>query len=115
MITHEPDDDDENTQEFDLAGITVAPQHRSLRPTLKEVRRKMVGFDESIIQYMYHHMNGREEEARTYLEEWEDEQARMREEFATAAALQQQQEPASNPEWDKDFLKIDIEATKLKK
>lgn len=47
---------------------------KQIHPTLKEVQRKMKGFDESLILYTYHKLNGREQEAETYLREWEEEQ-----------------------------------------
>jgi hypothetical protein len=34
----------------------------------------MVGFDESLILYTYHKLNGRDAEAETYLREWNEEQ-----------------------------------------
>jgi hypothetical protein len=49
-------------------------QSKHRHPTLKEVQRKMKGFDESLILYTYHKLNGREQEAETYLREWEEEQ-----------------------------------------
>ncbi len=49
-------------------------EHTAIHPTLKEVQRKMKGFDESLILYTYHKLNGRETEAETYLREWNDEQ-----------------------------------------
>lgn len=55
-------------------------------PTLKQVQKQMKGFDESLVMYMYHHLNGREEDAKTYLAEWEDEQEEIK------LALQKQNE-----------------------
>lgn len=54
--------------------FTDQPTKMPIHPTLKEVRRKMVGFDESLILYTYHKLNGREEEAETYLREFNYEQ-----------------------------------------
>lgn len=56
-------------------------QSKHKHPTLKEVQRKMKGFDESLILYTYHKLNGREEEAETYLREWNDEQELLNEHF----------------------------------
>lgn len=50
-------------------------------PTLKQVQKQMKGFEESLIMYMYHKLNGREEDANSYLQEWEDEQEELKESF----------------------------------
>lgn len=49
-------------------------ESKHLHPTLKQVQKQMKGFDESLVMYVYHHLNGREEEAKSYLEEWNEEQ-----------------------------------------
>lgn len=64
--------------EFDLAD-THNEKHP--HPTLKQVQTKMKGFDESLILYTYHKLNGREEEAASYLAEWEEEQEAIRNEL----------------------------------
>lgn len=46
-------------------------------PTLKEVQKKMQGFPESLIFYTYHKLNGRDQEAESYLNEWHDEQEEL--------------------------------------
>lgn len=46
-------------------------------PTLKEVQKKMQGFPESLVYYTYHKLNGREEEAQSYLNEWNEEQEEL--------------------------------------
>lgn len=43
-------------------------------PTLKEVQRKMKGFPDCLVMYTYHKLNGRDEEAESYLHEFQDEQ-----------------------------------------
>ena len=53
-----------------------------LQPTtLKQVQKQMKGFPEELIMYVYHHMNGRENEAQSYLQEWESEQEELRNSF----------------------------------
>lgn len=102
MITQEPDYPDENATQYegldyDLAGIIVQSPHK-LHPTLKEVQRKMRGFDESLIMYVYHHMNGRESEAQTYLEEWQEQQNAMREELKEQNKMAMEKMSADNKE-----------------
>lgn len=83
MITCEPEDDhpiphhEEGDKDMGIEEIfteNCIRDYKSIHPTLKEVRRKLKGFDESLILYTYHKLNGREEEAETYLREWNDEQ-----------------------------------------
>ena len=50
-------------------------------PTLKQVQKQLQGFDESLVLFVYHKMNGREDEANSYLAEWEDEQKELNESF----------------------------------
>lgn len=52
------------------------------RPTLKQVQKQLKGFDEPLIMYVYHKMNGRLEEAESYLREWEEEQEEIKEAYA---------------------------------
>lgn len=52
-----------------------------IHPTLKMVQKKMKGFDEALIMYVYHKMNGREQEAESYRLEWEEEQEGIRTEL----------------------------------
>ena len=54
---------------------------KNLHPTLRMVEKQMKGFPEELVMYVYHHLNGREEDARTYLEEWETEQEQLRNYF----------------------------------
>lgn len=67
--------------------------------TLKQVQKQMKGFDESLVMYMYHHLNGREEEARTYLAEWEEEQEELKHSFSLLNDLQKLN---SSPNTDTD-------------
>lgn len=68
----------------------------SLTPTtLKQVQKQMKGFDESLVLYMYHHLNGREGEARTYLAEWEEEQEELKHSFRLMNDLQKLNENAN--------------------
>jgi hypothetical protein len=50
-------------------------------PTLKQVQKQMKGFDEALILFVYHKLNGREEVASTYLQEWEEEQEDIKDSF----------------------------------
>ena len=108
MITQEPDYPDENPTQYegldiDLAGIIVPNKH-ALRPTLKEVQRKMRGFDESLVMYVYHHMNGREYEAQTYLDEWEEQQNAMREELQEQNRLAMENMSGDNKEEEEHVI-----------
>ena len=40
----------------------------TLRPTLERVRNDCYGLDEELIMFLYHKLNGRDDEAQTYLE-----------------------------------------------
>jgi hypothetical protein len=62
-----------------------------IHPTLKMVQKKMKGFDEALIMYVYHKMNGREQDAQSYLEEWEEEQDGIRNELIRQAKLATEQ------------------------
>ena len=66
--------------EFNLQDTTTGASP-PVRPTLKQVQAKLKGFDDSLILYTYHKLNGREEEAASYLAEWEEEQQSIREEL----------------------------------
>ena len=46
----------------------------SFKPTFAKVQRDLSGFHENIILYVYHSLNGRDEEAASYLEEYKCEQ-----------------------------------------
>ena len=59
-------------------------------PTLTMVQKQMKGFDESLILYVYHKMNGREQEAQTYLEEWNEEQEELHKVFLKKNELNSQ-------------------------
>lgn len=76
-----------NAMEFDLAD-THNEKHP--HPTLKQVQTKMKGFDESLILYTYHKLNGREEEAASYLAEWEEEQEAIRNELKPTTEFSQE-------------------------
>lgn len=62
-----------------------------IHPTLKMVQKKMKGFDEALIMYVYHKMNGRDQEAQSYLEEWQEEQEGIRNELARQTKLATEQ------------------------
>ena len=47
---------------------------KPFHPTLPKVQRDLAGFSDSIIMYVYHSLNGRREEANSYLEEYKQEQ-----------------------------------------
>ena len=47
---------------------------KTFRPTLPKVQRDLAGFSDSLILYVYHLLNGRQEEADSYLEEYKQEQ-----------------------------------------
>jgi len=53
-------------------------ESKHIHPTLKQVQKQLRGFDESLVMYVYHYMNGRTEEAQSYLEEWKEEQEEIR-------------------------------------
>lgn len=61
-------------------------------PTLKQVQKQMKGFDESLVLYVYHHLNGREEEAQSYLAEWNEEQEELHQSFLKQNELNKQQQ-----------------------
>lgn len=65
---------------------------KQIHPTLKEVQKKMQGFPESLIYYTYHKLNGRDEEAKTYLHEWQDEQDELHNSFKKQNELNQIEE-----------------------
>ena len=52
-------------------------ESKQLHPTLNQVRKKLQGFDESLIMYTYHKMNGREQEAESYLQEFYEQQEEL--------------------------------------
>jgi hypothetical protein len=56
-------------------------ENKHKHPTIKQVQKQMKGFDESLVMYVYHKLNGREQEACTYLQEWEDEQEELKQSF----------------------------------
>lgn len=47
---------------------------KPFRPTFQKVQKDLAGFSDNIVMYVYHHLNGREEEAQSYLEEYKQEQ-----------------------------------------
>ena len=69
----------EDLLEFNCEDGAKETKHK--HPTIKQVQKQMKGFDESLVMYVYHKMNGREDEANTYLQEWEDEQEELKESF----------------------------------
>lgn len=75
-------------------------------PTLKQVQKKMRGFDESLIMYVYHQLNGREQEAQSYLAEWNEEQDELHQAFLKQNELNQQQEQLQLTEHDENENKI---------
>lgn len=79
--------------EINLSECETQKPKKHLHPTLKQVEKQMKGFDESLVMYMYHHLNGREEEARTYLEEWEEQQQELKESFRLMNELQKLNSP----------------------
>lgn len=52
------------------------------RPTLKQVQKQLKGFDDALVMYVYHTMNGREDEAQSYLQEWKEEQEEIQNSFS---------------------------------
>ena len=56
---------------------------KTFHPTLPKVQRDLAGFSDSIIMYVYHHLNGREEEGQSYLEEYKQEQESYANELKT--------------------------------
>ena len=69
----------EDILEFNCEDGVKESKHK--HPTIKQVQKQMKGFDESLVMYVYHKMNGREDEANSYLQEWEDEQEELKESF----------------------------------
>lgn len=53
-----------------------------LHPTLKMVQKQLKGFDDALVMYVYHTMNGREDEAQSYLQEWKEEQEEIQNSFS---------------------------------
>jgi hypothetical protein len=47
-------------------------------PTLAQVQKELDGFEHSLVMYVYHHMNGRKDEADSYLEEWKEQQEMLK-------------------------------------
>lgn len=66
---------------FEFTNETAVKESKHLHPTLKQVEKKMKGFDEALIMYVYHHLNGRENEALSYLQEWNEEQEELHNSF----------------------------------
>ena len=64
----------EYNETIDITNCNTSQQKKTIPTTLKQVQKQMKGFDESLVMYVYHHLNGREEEAKSYLEEWNEEQ-----------------------------------------
>ncbi len=78
--------------EYNLTDVFTKENVKHPHPSLKTVQMKMKGFDESLIMFVYHKLNGRDEEAQSYLSEWEYEQDVMRTE------LQKQNENEKSPD-----------------
>lgn len=51
------------------------------RPTLEKVMKVMEGFSYELQMYCYHKLNGRDDEALSYLEAYKEEQEAMRKEL----------------------------------
>ena len=59
---------------LEFTNETAVKESKHKHPTLKQVRKQMQGFDEARVMYVYHKLNGRFDEAETYLQEWDEEQ-----------------------------------------
>lgn len=68
-------------EEINISDCEMQKTKVHMHPTLKQVQKQMKGFDESLVMYVYHLLNGRYEEARTYLQEWEEEQEELEHSF----------------------------------
>ena len=79
--------------ECDDSKATKTTKH----PTLKEVQKKMQGFPESLVYYTYHKLNGREEEAQSYLNEWNEEQEELANLFSKRNELNDPNNPVILP------------------
>lgn len=55
---------------------------KQFKPSLEKVMKDLEGFSHEIIMYVYHKLNGRDEEAQTYLDTYQEEQQQMKEELA---------------------------------
>jgi hypothetical protein len=62
---------------MEYSNETAIKESQHPHPTLKQVQKQMRGFDEAIIMYVYHKMNGRFDEAQSYLQEWDEEQEEL--------------------------------------
>lgn len=65
-------------------------ESKHIHPTMRQVEKQMQGFPDELKMFVYHHLNGREEDARSYLQEWEDEQEQLRNYFKKINDLNQE-------------------------
>ena len=65
---------------------------KPFHPTLPKVQRDLAGFSDSIIMYVYHSLNGRQDEANSYLEEYKQEQESYANELKSQLEVQSEQE-----------------------
>ena len=81
-------------------------QSKDVRPTYRMVEKQMKGFPEELINYVYHYMNGRTEEATSYYQEWEYEQEQIKNRLFNKPNEQVENEIISN-----DNIKTNIYKT----
>ena len=75
---------------LDFTNETAIKESKHKHPTLKQVQKQLKGFEESLILYVYHKMNGRFDEAQSYLQEWDEEQEELHNVFKKRNELNSQ-------------------------
>jgi hypothetical protein len=76
---------------LEFTNETAVKESKHKHPTLKQVRKQMQGFDEALVMYVYHQLNGRFDEASTYLQEWDEEQEELHTSFKKRNELNENQ------------------------
>lgn len=87
-------------EEYNLTDIVANQKHP--HPSLKTVQMKMKGFDETLIMYVYHKLNGREDEAQSYLNEYQYEQDVMRTELQKQDTLEKSPDILINTDYERN-------------
>lgn len=87
---------------------------KQFKPSLEKVMKDLDGFQHEIKMYVYHKLNGRDDEAQSYLDTYNEEQTQMKEELTvsltekSAEEIQYNNQSIKMLEFEEEFNNIEI-------
>lgn len=91
---------------------------KQFKPSLEKVMKDLDGFSHEIIMYVYHKLNGRDEEAQTYLDTHKEEQEQMKKELCVMTEEEmkkygEEQEKEQKPKVEFEDMKLEFNNIEL--